>query len=88
MPERIVAAQELADLLGVLAHADRIRIIEELRLRGDQEVRDLREILEIPASRMSQHLTLLKRYRVLREHKDGRKVFYHLLFKLRDLFFE
>jgi len=80
MPERIVAAQELAALLGVLAHPDRIRIVEELSVRGDQEVRELREHLEIPASRMSQHLTLLKRYRILREHKDGRKVLYHLQF--------
>ena len=31
MPHRVLVAKELAELLGVLAHPNRIRIIEELR---------------------------------------------------------
>ena len=31
VPYRVLVANELADLLGVLAHPNRIRIIEELR---------------------------------------------------------
>ena len=76
--ERKVAALELAELLRVLAHADRIRIIQELRCHGDLEVKVLRQLLDVPASRLSQHLSLLKSHRVLKEHRDGRRVVYHL----------
>ena len=32
MPSRLIVSRELADLLKLLAHADRLRLIEELRL--------------------------------------------------------
>jgi DNA-binding transcriptional ArsR family regulator len=76
MPERIAAAEELARFLGMLSHPDRIRIIQLLRHAGPLEVRQIRESLGLPPSRLSQHLTLLKTGRLLVERKSGRQVIY------------
>ena len=78
MPEKRKAASALSDFLGVLSHPDRIRIVEELR-SGQLEVREMRERLDIPPSRLSQHLTLLKAQNLIGENRDGRKVVYVLL---------
>jgi DNA-binding transcriptional ArsR family regulator len=78
MPERIAAAEELARMLGMLSHPDRIRIVQLLRHNGPLEVRQIRESLNLPASRLSQHLTLLKTRRLLLERKNGRQVIYEV----------
>lgn len=78
MPERKITADELAEFLGVLAHGDRVRIIEELRVRGSLEVKQLRLDLDIPPARLSQHLALLRHHRILRECREGRRVIYSL----------
>ncbi|MBT9588376.1 helix-turn-helix transcriptional regulator [bacterium] len=77
MPSRKAAARELAGLLGVLSHPDRIQIIEELR-QEEKDVGCLRDLLGISASRVSQHLGLLKAHRLLEERRDGRHVYYRL----------
>lgn len=77
MTVRAVATRELADLLGVLAHPHRVRIIEELRL-GEHDVNFLAGALEVSHSRVSQHLALLRSHRLVRERRDGRHVFYCL----------
>lgn len=69
--------QALAELLGLISHADRIFILEEL-LHGEQEVKDLREKLQISLSRVSQHLGLLRRAHLVLERRQGRHVFYRL----------
>lgn len=77
MPSRKAAAKELAGLLGVLSHPDRIQIIEALRLE-EKDVGCLRDLLAISTSRVSQHLGLLKAHRLLDERRDGRHVYYRL----------
>ena len=57
MPSRLIVSRELADLLKLLAHADRLRLIEELRL-GEKDVTSLAIALQLPATRVSQHLAL------------------------------
>lgn len=74
---RSIALAELADLLRILAHPDRIRIVEELR-NGEQDVGSLAEVLEAPSSRVSQHLAVLRAHRVVHRRRDGRRVLYHL----------
>lgn len=49
MPHRLLVTKELADLLGVLAHPHRIRIIEELRA-SERDVNSLQEALAISHS--------------------------------------
>jgi DNA-binding transcriptional ArsR family regulator len=78
MPERAFATKELARLLNVLSHPERIRIIEELRT-GEMDVNSLQKILAVPHSRVSQNLSLLRSNRIVAERRDGRHVFYRLV---------
>jgi DNA-binding transcriptional ArsR family regulator len=77
MPHRAVVAKELAGLLGVLSHPQRIRIIEELR-DGERDVKSIQAALGISHSGVSQHLMQLRAHRLVSERRDGRQVFYHL----------
>lgn len=78
MPHRTVLAREIADLLKVMAHPDRVRLIEELRA-GSLDVTALSERLGIPPTRASQHLALLKSHRIVAERRDGRHHQYGLV---------
>tara|TARA_R110002073_G_scaffold53039_1_gene137255 strand:+ start:251 stop:598 length:348 start_codon:yes stop_codon:yes gene_type:complete len=71
MPSRQVVAKELAEVFKVLAHPDRIRLIEELQ-DGEKDVNTLAETLGLPGPRVSQHLSLMKAHRLVEEHRDGR----------------
>ena len=77
MPARDIAALELSKLMGVLSHAQRLRIVEELQ-HGEVDVNTLSERLGTSHSRMSQHLGLLRSYRLVIERREGRHVYYRL----------
>ena len=77
MPSRIVVAKELSEIFKLLSHPDRIRLVEELR-RGERDVNTLHENLELPSTRVSQHLSLMRAHRIVEERREGRHVFYHL----------
>ncbi|MGE0608287.1 MAG: ArsR/SmtB family transcription factor [Pirellulales bacterium] len=77
MPHRALVTKELADLLGVLSHPHRIRIIEELR-DGEHDVNSLQAALGISQSGVSQHLMVLRANRLVSERRAGRRVFYQL----------
>jgi DNA-binding transcriptional ArsR family regulator len=77
MPEPFLVTKELADLLGVLAHPHRIRIIEELR-EMERDVNTLQAALGISHSGVSQHLSVLRAHRLVAERREGRHVYYHL----------
>jgi len=72
-----MVSKELANLLGVLSHPQRIRIVEEVRNR-ELDVNSLQEILGISHSGVSQHLALLRAHRIVAERRDGRHVYYRL----------
>lgn len=76
MPLRVVN-KALADMLGILSHPMRIRIVEELR-EGERDVNSLQTSLAISHSNVSQHLALLRAQRIVAERREGRHVFYHL----------
>lgn len=78
MPKRQLVAKELAAVLRVIAHPDRIRIIEELRA-GECDVNSLVDALELPGPRVSQHLGLLRLHHIVEERRDGRRHFYSLI---------
>ena len=77
MPYRAIVAKELAEMLGVLAHPNRIRIIEELR-DGERDVKSIQAVLGITHSGVSQHLMALRARRLVSERRQGRQVFYRL----------
>ena len=77
MPSRVLVAKELAELFKLFSHPDRIRLVEELR-GGEQVVSFLGERLDLPGTRVSQHLSLLRAHRIVEERREGRHVYYHL----------
>ena len=77
MPSRVIVSRELADLFKLLAHPDRLRIVEELRL-GEKDVTSIAEALSLPATRVSQHLGQLRAQRLVEERREGRSHFYRL----------
>ena len=77
MPSRQLVARELSDVFKLMAHPDRIRLIEELRDR-EMDVNTLAEALGLPAARVSQHLGLLRASRLVQEQRAGRRRLYYL----------
>ena len=78
MQTRELIWKELAVTLRVLAHPDRVRIIDELST-GEQDVKSLVTILDLPGPRVSQHLSLLRAYRTVEERRAGRRRLYRLV---------
>ncbi len=77
MPTRQIVAKELAEIFKVIAHPDRVRLIEELR-KNECDVNTLAGSLDLPGSRVSQHLALLRAHRMVEERRDGRHHHYRL----------
>ena len=77
MPQQLLVAEQLADILAVLAHPHRIRIIEELGKR-ESDVHTLAEKLNLRQSTLSQHLAQLRMKGIAIAERDGRTVRYHL----------
>lgn len=77
LPGRIIVSRELAELLKLLAHADRLRLIEELRL-GERDVGGIAAALDLPATRISQHLAQLRSARIVEDRREGRNHYYRL----------
>lgn len=78
MPSRLIIAKELAEVFKIVAHTDRIRLIEELH-RGEMDVNTLAKTLDLPGPRVSQHLSLLRAHRIVEERRDGRHHMYTLI---------
>lgn len=77
MPQQLLVAEQLADILAVIAHPHRIRIIEELG-RRESDVHTLAEKLNLRQSTLSQHLAQLRTMGLAAAERDGRTVRYHL----------
>lgn len=66
------------ELLKIIAHPLRIRILEEL-VKGVKCVSDFRDFLDISQPNVSQHLSLLRRHGVIDYYVDGRLKCYYLV---------
>ena len=77
MPQQALVAQQLADILSVIAHPHRIRIIEELG-RESCDVHTLAEKLKLRQSTVSQHLAQLRSKGIAVATRDGRTMRYAL----------
>ncbi|PEM40684.1 transcriptional regulator [Bacillus toyonensis] len=69
--------EEDTELLKVMAHPVRIKIIKELFLHKRVNVSQLTEILNMPQSTVSQHLAKMKG-KVLRSDRKGLEVYYYV----------
>jgi DNA-binding transcriptional ArsR family regulator len=77
MPQQALVAQQLAEILSVIAHPQRIRIIEELGAHS-LDVHTLAETLNLRQSTVSQHLAQLRSKGIAVAARDGRSVRYSL----------
>lgn len=73
----MLSKEKRIELLKVLAHPVRIKILEELT-EGVKCVSDFEEMLEISQPNVSQHLSLLRTHGVVDFYIDGRLKCYFL----------
>ena len=78
MPNRRIVARELGSLMKVLAHPDRIMIVQLLASRGEHSVSSIADQLALPQTRVSQHLSALRGKRLVEERRMGRIRLYDL----------
>ena len=78
MPTRRIVAKELGALLKVLSNPDRILIVHALATSGNSSVNELAELLRVAPSRVSQHLSLMRAYKLVAESSEGRRRIYSL----------
>jgi ArsR family transcriptional regulator len=73
----MIPVEKRLDLLKVIAHPVRIKILEDL-VQGVKCVSDFEETLEISQPNVSQHLKLLKSHQIVDFFIDGRLKCYFL----------
>lgn len=67
-----------ANLFKGLAHPFRIRILELLAAAPEVSVADMLTDMDLEASHLSQHLAVLRRYRLVTSERRSSHVFYRL----------
>ncbi|KAA0768058.1 metalloregulator ArsR/SmtB family transcription factor [Bacillus mycoides] len=65
-----------AEVLKALAHPVRIKILKELITRGACNVNQIVDILGIPQSTVSQHLSKMKSQKLIMSDRKGLEVYY------------
>ena len=70
-----------AELLKVLGHPIRFKIVAGLLEKADCCVKEMWECLEMPQATVSQHLTLLKHKGVVESYREGVHVRYKVVDK-------
>ncbi|MCW9134104.1 metalloregulator ArsR/SmtB family transcription factor [Bacillus paramycoides] len=66
------------DLLKIMAHPVRLQIVKELERRKICNVTQLTELLDVPQSTVSQHLSKM-RGKILRSERRGLEMYYHIV---------
>jgi ArsR family transcriptional regulator len=74
----MISLGQKVELLKVLAHPVRIRILQELT-KGVKCVSDFEDFLELRQPNISQHLSLLRQFGVVDYYVDGRLRCYFLV---------
>lgn len=70
--------EEDVELLKIMAHPVRLQIVKELERRKVCNVTQLTELLELPQSTVSQHLSKM-RGKILRSERRGLEMYYHIV---------
>ncbi|MGZ9774094.1 ArsR/SmtB family transcription factor [Bacillus toyonensis] len=66
------------ELLKIMAHPVRLQIVKELEHRKICNVTQLTELLDVPQSTVSQHLSKM-RGKILRSERRGLEMYYHIV---------
>lgn len=70
-------AELVAEVFGMLGDVTRVRILWEL-LDSERSVNELADLLDRPASGISQHLAKLRLARLVQTRREGTQVFYRV----------
>ena len=73
-----VFVRQAADTLRLMAHPDRLRIINALNMAGALKVCEITEHLEIPQPATSQHLNQMRRAGLLTMERRGKEAWYSI----------
>ncbi len=66
------------ELLKIMAHPVRLQIVKELERRKICNITQLTELLDVPQSTVSQHLSKM-RGKILRSERRGLEMYYHIV---------
>jgi DNA-binding transcriptional ArsR family regulator len=66
------------ELLKIMAHPVRLQIVKELEHRKICNVTQLTELLDVPQSTVSQHLSKMRGKILLRSERRGLEMYYHI----------
>lgn len=68
----------MAEVLRILAHPDRLRIVDFLEAKGSAPVHALMEGLDLAQAPVSQHVNQMRRVGILHSERRGREIWYAL----------
>ncbi|MBI1858433.1 MAG: winged helix-turn-helix transcriptional regulator [Candidatus Melainabacteria bacterium] len=68
----------VTNLFNVLSHPLRIKILWLLKSKKSMSVHELQSLLKISQSNTSQHLSILRKSKLIRENRKGKEVYYKL----------
>ncbi|MBY8996659.1 MAG: helix-turn-helix transcriptional regulator [Candidatus Thorarchaeota archaeon] len=69
---------DVIDIFKALSDHSRVRIISALTRKESLCVSDIAEVLDMPISRVSHHLSTLKMLGFVRPKQEGKQVFYSI----------
>ena len=67
-----------ADVIKLLGHADRLKIVEVLE-NAEATVSEIQDVLEMPQAIVSQHLAKMRGCNVVAARREGNHVFYRII---------
>ena len=70
--------QRMAEVLKVLAHPHRLKIVEILKLQQEAPVHAIIARLGLPQATISQHLNQMRRVGLVKARRDGKEVWYSI----------
>jgi DNA-binding transcriptional ArsR family regulator len=68
----------VAQVLKLLAHPQRLQVIEFLERRGEAPVHEIQERIDLPQAATSHHLNLMKRVGIVASERAGKEMLYHI----------
>lgn len=70
--------ERMADVLRVLAHAQRLKLVALLEQQGEAPVHELTLALEMPQATVSQHLNRMRAVGLITCERRGKEVWYRI----------
>jgi DNA-binding transcriptional ArsR family regulator len=67
-----------ADVIKVVGHSDRLRILEFLE-EGEKSVGEIQDCLDLGQAIVSQHLAKMRGWNIVESRRDGIHVYYHII---------